>query len=192
MGRRQAGATAALLVTAAARASCRAVGTRAWAVLADVALDAEVDPQGRLVAATNVRRIATHLGISKDSAARALARLADAELLVRQGARYGTGGTFAPGLYELRLGPKAGVTVVSRGPGPAFRVRLARTRWRSRQHAAPPWKPSEATALCPHPVRAAARLVSTSDRCSIWPARARGAGEPHRIACGQAGGPTCG
>jgi hypothetical protein len=47
-----------VLVTAGARKLCRAVGTTAWAVLADIALDAESDPEGRLVAATNVRRIA--------------------------------------------------------------------------------------------------------------------------------------
>jgi hypothetical protein len=72
------------LVTAAARKLWRAVGTTAWAVLCDVALDAEPDSEGRLVAATNVRRIADHLGISKDTAARALARLHDAGLIGRQ------------------------------------------------------------------------------------------------------------
>jgi hypothetical protein len=70
-----------VLVTAGARKLCRAVGATAWAVLCDIALDAEADAHGNLVAATNVRRIAGDLGISKDTAARALARLTNAGLI---------------------------------------------------------------------------------------------------------------
>lgn len=105
-----------LLVTAAARESCRAVGTTAWAVLADLALDAEVDAKGRLVAETNVRRIAAHLAISKDCAARALLRLDGAGLVVRLRPRRGTCGRFAPSGYELRLGPDAGVALLRSSP----------------------------------------------------------------------------
>ncbi|MBW3651478.1 MAG: helix-turn-helix domain-containing protein [Actinobacteria bacterium] len=109
-----------LLLTAAGRVVCRAVGTTAWAVLADIALDAEADAHGNLVAATNVRRIAANLGMSKDTAARALGRLVDAGLVVRH-CRRGAGGHFVRSLYELRLDPDAGVTVVAPTPGPTSR-----------------------------------------------------------------------
>lgn len=106
-----------LLLTAAGRPVCRAVGTTAWAVLADIALDAEADADGNLVAATNVRRIAGDLGISKDTAARALGRLVDAGLVVRH-RRRGAGGEFARSLYELHLDPGDGITVAVPTPGP--------------------------------------------------------------------------
>jgi hypothetical protein len=44
----------------------RAVGLAAWGVLEDIALDARLDEAGRLVAETNVRRIAANLGLNKD------------------------------------------------------------------------------------------------------------------------------
>jgi hypothetical protein len=92
-----------VLVTAGARKLCRAVGATAWAVLCDVTLDAEPDPEGRLAAATNVRRIADHLGISKDTAARALARLGHAGLVGRGSAR-SESGRFVASRYVVRLG----------------------------------------------------------------------------------------
>jgi hypothetical protein len=101
-----------VLVTAGARELCRAVGTTAWAVLADIALDAEPDTRGRLAAATNVRRIADHLGISKDTAARALARLGHAGLVGRQRAR-SESGRFVASAYVVRLGDVAGITLLA-------------------------------------------------------------------------------
>jgi hypothetical protein len=92
-----------VLVTAGARKLCRAVGATAWAVLCDVTLDAEPDPEGRLAAATNVRRIADHLGISKDTAARALARLGHAGLVGR-GSAPRQNGRFMASVYVVRLG----------------------------------------------------------------------------------------
>jgi hypothetical protein len=82
---------------------CRAVGTTAWAVLADIALDAEADAHGNLVAATNVRRIADHLGISKDTAARALGRLVDAGLVGRESSPRQSG-RFPTSAYVVYLG----------------------------------------------------------------------------------------
>jgi hypothetical protein len=113
----RAGARSGVVLTAAGRMVCRAVGTTAWAVLADIALDAEADAHGNLVAATNVRRIADHLGISKDTAARALGRLVDAGLVVRH-CRRGAGGHFVRSLYEVRRQPGGGVTVVAPTPCP--------------------------------------------------------------------------
>jgi hypothetical protein len=105
-----------VLVTAGARELCRAVGTTAWAVLCDLALDAEADAEadaeGRLVAATNVRRIADHLGISKDTAARALGRLGDAGLVGRQSAPRQSG-RFMASDYVVRLGAGAGVALLA-------------------------------------------------------------------------------
>lgn len=102
-----------LVFTEAARQVCQALGTTAWAALADVALDARPDHQDRLVAATNVRRIAEHLGISRDTAARALARLADAGLVVRRAGQRSAGGTFAPSAYELRIASDVNLTFVA-------------------------------------------------------------------------------
>jgi hypothetical protein len=64
-------------VFASSRAVKRAVGLVAWAILEDIALDAHLDDTGRLIATTNVRRIATNLAINKDTAAKHLARLRD-------------------------------------------------------------------------------------------------------------------
>jgi hypothetical protein len=102
-----------VLVTAGARKLCRAVGTTAWAVLCDVALAAEPDSEGRLVAATNIRRVADHLGISKDTAARALARLGHAGLVSRQSARH-QNGRFMASVYVVRLGTSGIILLVGR------------------------------------------------------------------------------
>ncbi len=110
---------AGLLVTAGARVLCRTVGTTALVVLQDVALDAEADPTGRLLAVTNVRRIAAHLGISKDTAARALARLADVGLLARQDDKRSAAGEFVPSVYELHFDPGAGISLATPPPCPS-------------------------------------------------------------------------
>jgi hypothetical protein len=141
-----------VLVTAGARKLCRAVGTTAWAVLADIALDAEADSEGRLVAATNVRRIAADLGISKDTAARALGRLVDAGLVVRHcrrgAARRSLGApmtsTVLPGFVAVGTGlDQRGAHVSAHsGPSPvATRVTLHRNDALTVQHpelASPP------------------------------------------------------
>ena len=87
-------------------------------VLQDVALDAEIDPRGRVLAVTNVRRIGVNLGISKDTAARALARLADAGLLARQDDKRSAAGKFVASVYELRLDPDAGISLATPAPCP--------------------------------------------------------------------------
>jgi hypothetical protein len=62
-------------VFASSRAVKRAVGLAAWGVLEDIALDARLDDAGRLVAETNVRRIAANLGLNKDTVTRLLRAL---------------------------------------------------------------------------------------------------------------------
>lgn len=71
------------------RALRRELGVLAWGVLEDVAFDTRLDHRGRAVAITSVRRVAANLGINKDTAARALARLGAVGLLHRDP---GTGG----------------------------------------------------------------------------------------------------
>ncbi len=73
----------------------RAVGLVAWAILEDIALDATLDCDGRLVASTNVRRIATNLGINKDTAAKHLARLRDYGFVLQE-----EGGQDSTGRWE--------------------------------------------------------------------------------------------
>jgi hypothetical protein len=80
----------------------RRLGPVAWAVLEDVVLDAGV-VDGHLVAATNVRRIAANLALSKDTAGRSVARLI-AEGLVRRGPqRRQRAGCFGAVVYALVL-----------------------------------------------------------------------------------------
>lgn len=89
-------ATSAVAVTASSRALRRELGPTAWAVLEDLVLDAVPDATGRLVAATNVRRLVANLGVSKDAAARALGRLLGRGAVVRLPASRQAGGTFGP------------------------------------------------------------------------------------------------
>jgi hypothetical protein len=85
------------------RALRRSLGLTAWAVLADVCMDAQPDDAGIDVVATSARRVAGHLGIAKDTAARALRRLTAAGILRRRPQGAGPAGRFTPGIYELRL-----------------------------------------------------------------------------------------
>jgi hypothetical protein len=82
-------------VFASSRAVKRAVGLVAWAILEDIALDAHLDDTGRLIATTNVRRIATNLAINKDTAAKHLARLRDYGFVLQE-----EGGHSAAGRWE--------------------------------------------------------------------------------------------
>ncbi len=102
-------ATAGLLVAPESRQARQRLGTTAWAVLEDVALDAHIDDHARLVAVTNVRRIALHLGISKDTAARALLRLAEAGLVERQ-RRRDESGSFSASVYVVCLDHCSGLS----------------------------------------------------------------------------------
>lgn len=89
-----------------------------WAVLEDVVLDAVVDPFGCLVASTNVRRVAGHVGMSKDAAAAALTRLARRGLIERRPAGRATGGRFGRSLYVIHLDTAEGVTHLDGHPTP--------------------------------------------------------------------------
>ena len=59
----------------------RQLGPVAWCALEDLAEDAHIDALGRRVTITSVRHLAAHLGVSKDTSARALLRLRHAGLV---------------------------------------------------------------------------------------------------------------
>lgn len=101
----------------------RSLGPMAWAVLADVCLDAESDGAGIQVAATSARRVAAHLGIAKDTAARALRRLTAAGILRRRPQGAGPAGQFTRGIYEVHL-PGSATT----GPCPPIDDTVLRPR----------------------------------------------------------------
>jgi cell division septation protein DedD len=92
------------------RALRRLLGPTAWSVLADLRLDAGPDDAGSQVVSTSARRVAAHLGIGKDAAARALARLSAVGLLHRRPQGADHAGRFMSGIYELRQAPTVGNT----------------------------------------------------------------------------------
>ncbi|MGQ0617085.1 MAG: hypothetical protein ACT4PW_08835 [Acidimicrobiia bacterium] len=73
--------------------------------------DVTTAESGRSTARTSVRRVAAGLGVSKDTAARALARLVDAGLLVRHEGARADDGTFTPGCYEVYVDRLDGVAI---------------------------------------------------------------------------------
>ena len=79
----------------------RVVGPTAWVILEDVALDARLDSEGRLVAETNVRRIAANLGLSRNTVAKHLARLREHGFVLHEEVRAGTDGRFDTARYVL-------------------------------------------------------------------------------------------
>jgi hypothetical protein len=84
----------------------------AWAVFEDLALDAQVDERGVVVAGSSARHVAANLDIQPGTAARALRRLRDEGLvvLVRES---GTDGRFGLSAYELA--EIDGVTIAASG-----------------------------------------------------------------------------
>lgn len=105
---------AALTLDRSAFDSIRSLGTTAWVVLELLALEAIVD-DGALVARTSARTIAGAVSVSKDTAAGALRRLADAGLIERQ-QQPRTGGRFSAGGYVLHL--PAGLATAPRPTAP--------------------------------------------------------------------------
>ena len=87
------------------RALRRSLGPTAWAVLAEFHFEASPDGPGATVVATSARRVAAHLGITKDTAARALRRLAAAGIVRRRPQATSAAGRFGAGTYELLLAP---------------------------------------------------------------------------------------
>jgi hypothetical protein len=99
-----------VVVTAEARRLRRAVGVTAWCVLEELVLDATPDDTGRLIASTNVRRLAADVGVSKDTAARAVARLVRAGVVERVTSARGERGTFPAAVYAVDVARVAGLS----------------------------------------------------------------------------------
>jgi hypothetical protein len=91
----------ALTISPQAASLRHQLGPLAWFVLEELALCAD-RCDGALRARVGVRDLAAALGISKDTAARAVGRLIDAGLSTRVVGRSG-GGRFTSGHYELQL-----------------------------------------------------------------------------------------
>lgn len=83
------------------RALRRSVGPTAWAVLADLRLDARTDDDGQLVVAASARQVAANVGIGKDAAAQALRRLITAGVLRRRPQGTDDAGRFDRCAYEI-------------------------------------------------------------------------------------------
>lgn len=100
-----------LVLTDAARGLRRRLGPTAWTVLEELLLDATVGDS--MVVETHVRRIAAEVGISKDSAARALRRLIAQGFVTRRSARDPGSGCFGRSVYVLHLEGIGGVVLVA-------------------------------------------------------------------------------
>ena len=83
------------------RAVKRAVGAAAWSILEDIALDASLDAEGRLVAETNVRRIAANLALSKNTVTKHLAKLRDFGFVLHEEIRADRSGRWGTARYVL-------------------------------------------------------------------------------------------
>jgi hypothetical protein len=88
-----------------------------------VALDAHHDPDGQLVAETNVRRVAAQLGVAKDTAARALVLLAGAGLVTRDDRGRGISGSFARSCYSIQLDVAIGLVHLEDASSPSTGAR---------------------------------------------------------------------
>lgn len=80
----------------------RELGAVAWSILEHLALTSN-DADGRRVATTNARDLASRLGIGKDRAAAALRVLRGAGPVVPHAGRDATTSRFAASCYEVRL-----------------------------------------------------------------------------------------
>ncbi len=88
-------------VFASSRQVKRAAGVMAWAILEDIALDAHLNDHGRLVATTNVRRIADNLGVSQNTVATHLTRLRDAGFVLHEEGDHDDTGRYTTSRYIL-------------------------------------------------------------------------------------------
>ena len=101
-----------LVITSTARALRRSVAFTAWAVLEELLLDAE-SAGSEFATQASTRAIAQRLGISKDTAATALRRLASIGLVRRQDRRDAARGIFARSVYVVAGDRLDGIGVVA-------------------------------------------------------------------------------
>ena len=88
----------------------------AWAILEDITLDAHLDVEGRLVADTNVIRIAANLGVSKNTVATHLTRLRDAGFVLHEEGHHDPTSRYTTSRYVLD--PSACVERFTHTPSP--------------------------------------------------------------------------
>jgi hypothetical protein len=135
---------AALTIGRSALASIRSLGATAWVVLEALVLDATLD-DGALVTCASARAVAGAVSVSRDTAAAALRRLADAGLIERR-PQHRTGGRFGAGAYVLHLPP--GLVTTSRRPtAPPPAPTPPGDRPRSRRPAPSPQRHDQLTLL---------------------------------------------
>jgi MarR family len=98
-----------LVINGRARRLRRSLGLTAWAALEELLLEGAPQAPGRLSTQASARVLAARLGVSKDTAAGALRRLASAGLVRREDHRDGARGVFACSVYVIdavRLDPE--------------------------------------------------------------------------------------
>jgi DNA-binding transcriptional ArsR family regulator len=110
---------ATLVIGPSARGLRRSLGSTAWAALEELLLDAESQAPGRLSAQVSARELAGRLGVSKDTAARALRRLASVGLVRREDRRDPTRGVFARSDYVIDTARLAERGITRQPAGPA-------------------------------------------------------------------------
>ena len=88
-------------VFASSRLVKQAVGLTAWGILEDIALDATLDVEGRLVAETSARRIADNLGLNKETVTRHLGRLREFGFVLHEEVRHHGSGRWETARYVL-------------------------------------------------------------------------------------------
>lgn len=100
----------AITVLPSSRVLCRRVGPLAWVLLEELALRAEIRPDGFTVE-TNVRDLGATLNLGKDTIAKALGRLADLGLLHPQTRR--VAGRYAGCAYvmDIEACHRAGIVI---------------------------------------------------------------------------------
>jgi predicted transcriptional regulator len=94
-------AEATLVIGASARCLRCSLGLTAWAALEELLLDAAPQARSSLSAQVSARELAGRLGVSKDTAAAALRRLASAGLVRREDHRDARRGVFARSVYVI-------------------------------------------------------------------------------------------
>lgn len=139
----------------------RAVGPGAWAVLEDIALDAVLDEDGRLVAETNTRQVATNLGLNKDTVTPHLRRLREYGFVLKEESRTVTSGRYE--VYRYVLDPSACIERFTHTPpaqqrsGGEASAEAVAPQAPGAQPAAPPATGQEPAAPCPKNSDAVAR-----------------------------------
>lgn len=110
-----------LVIGAASLELRRALGPSAWLVFVEMLLRSTAE-RGERIAHVSVRSMAAALGVAKDTVARALNRLRDADL-VRPAQQKNERGLFEAGSYVIDV--PEGLTVSAMELGPQARTRKA-------------------------------------------------------------------